>query len=190
MGRDGYVRVVYPGFLFPFGHRCFLVKITEREIKHRDDPGRLPVAAVVHHRPAADPHAIRQGTDNPFRQVTISPLVTPDIDKPPEDERQPFVPTRFGVAVPVHANHGRSGRRDSQLGGAAGVRAGRQGRAADVRVQRGNASARYFPVRQIQGRGQTLAVATPVKAGDTSVEVAHLIFDGEIDRPTSRRGRS
>ncbi len=38
MGRDGYVRVAYPGFLFPFGHRCFLVKITEREIKHRDTP--------------------------------------------------------------------------------------------------------------------------------------------------------
>ena len=35
MGRDGYVRVAYPGILFPFGHRCFLVKITEREIKHR-----------------------------------------------------------------------------------------------------------------------------------------------------------
>ena len=36
-------------------------------------------------------------------------------------------------------------------------------------------------MRQIQGRGQTLAVAKPVKAGDTSVEVSHLVFDGEID---------
>ena len=43
------------------------------------------------------------------------------------------------------------------------------------------ASPTYFPVRQIQGRGQTLAVAKPVKAGDTSVEVSHLVFDGEID---------
>ena len=44
-----------------------------------------------------------------------------------------------------------------------------------------NASSLYFPVHQILGRGQTLAVAQPVKAGDTSVEVAHLVFDGEID---------
>ena len=45
-----------------------------------------------------------------------------------------------------------------------------------------NASPLYFPVHQILGRGQTLAVARPVKAGDTSVEVGHLVFDGEIDQ--------
>jgi hypothetical protein len=31
LGRDHYVRVVYAGFLFPFGHRASLVKITERQ---------------------------------------------------------------------------------------------------------------------------------------------------------------
>ena len=31
LGRDHYVRVVYVGFLFPFGHRASLVKITERQ---------------------------------------------------------------------------------------------------------------------------------------------------------------
>lgn len=31
MGRDHYVRVVYKGYLFPFGHRASLVKITERK---------------------------------------------------------------------------------------------------------------------------------------------------------------
>jgi len=31
MGRDHYVRVVYRGYLFPFGHRASLVKITERK---------------------------------------------------------------------------------------------------------------------------------------------------------------
>ena len=35
MGRDNYVRVVYRGFLFPFGHRVSLVKISERKFYNR-----------------------------------------------------------------------------------------------------------------------------------------------------------
>jgi hypothetical protein len=38
MGRDHYVKVVYAGFLLPFGHRASLVKITERKIKRPGDP--------------------------------------------------------------------------------------------------------------------------------------------------------
>ena len=98
MGRDGYVRVAYPGILFPFGHRCLLLKITEREIKHRDRP-----VAYLWQRFFI---IVRQPTrtypgdlDDPFGQVTISPLVTPDIDRPPQDQ-QPFVPTRNGVPFP------------------------------------------------------------------------------------------
>lgn len=37
MARDHYVRVVYKGFLFPFGHRVSLVKVTER--KFHSPPG-------------------------------------------------------------------------------------------------------------------------------------------------------
>ncbi len=32
MGRDSYVRVVYAGYLFPFGHQASLIKITERKV--------------------------------------------------------------------------------------------------------------------------------------------------------------
>jgi hypothetical protein len=38
MARDQYVRVVYAGYLFPFGHRASLVKITERKFYFQDDP--------------------------------------------------------------------------------------------------------------------------------------------------------
>ena len=31
LGRDHYVRVVYAGFLMPFGHRASVIKITERQ---------------------------------------------------------------------------------------------------------------------------------------------------------------
>ncbi len=194
MGRDGYVRVAYPGFLFPFGHRCFLVKITEREIKHR----ATPVAYlwqrwfIVLRQPVRDyPPDDR---DNPFGQVAVSPLVTPDIDKPP-DNQQPFVPTRNGVPFPFTLTTvDRGGRPRTWPAPLVFVQAGKDGPQTFV-FHPENASPRYFPVRQIQGRGQTLAVAPTVKAGDTSIEVGHLIFDGEIDaenvtsRPFLTEGR-
>ena len=34
MGRDHYVKVVYKGYLFPFGHKASLVKVTERKFHH------------------------------------------------------------------------------------------------------------------------------------------------------------
>ena len=180
MGRDGYVRVVYPGFLFPFGHQCYLVKLSEREIKHRDRP--------VAHLWQRFFLIVRQPTrtyppderDNPFGQVTISPLVTPDIDTPPED-RHPFVPTRNGVPFPfILTTVDRGGQTRAWPAPLAFVQAGRTRRRTTVYYP-DEASSRYFPVRQILGRGQDLAVAQPVKAGDSSIEVGHLIFDGTID---------
>ena len=155
MGRDGYVRVAYPGILFPFGHRCYLVKITEREIKHRDKPVAylwqrwfIIVRQPTRTYPTTD-------RDNPFGQVTMSPLVTPDIDKPPE-EQQPFVPTRNGVPFPFTLTTVDRGGETRSWAGAARVRAGGHARASrrscsTPRTRR----RRYFPVRQIQGRGQT-----------------------------------
>ncbi|MFC3687210.1 hypothetical protein [Aquipuribacter hungaricus] len=180
MGRDGYVRVAYPGFLFPFGHRCFLVEVTEREIKHRETPVAylwkrwfIVVRQPTRTYPATD-------RDNPFAQVTLSPLVTPDIDAPPED-RQPFVPTRGGVPFPFTLTTvDRGGQDRSWAAPLVFVQAlSREGRTVVVRPEL--ASGLYTPVRQILGRGQTLAVAPPVKAGDTSVEVGHLLFDGVVD---------
>lgn len=180
MGRDGYVRVAYPGILFPFGHRCFLVNITEREIKHRDTP-----VAYLWQRWFI---IMRQPTrtypptdfDNPFGQITISPLVTPDLDQPPE-EQQPFVPTRNGVPFPFTLTTvDRGGESRSWLAPLVFVQAGKDGPQSFV-FHAEDASPRYFPVRRIHGHGQTVAVAKPVRAGDTSIEVTHLIFDGEID---------
>ncbi|MGO4385444.1 hypothetical protein, partial [Specibacter sp. RAF43] len=180
MGRDGYVRKAYPGILFPFGHRCFLVAVTEREIKHRD----TPVAylwqrwfIIVRQPTRGYPDGER---DNPFGQVTVGPLVTPDLDKPP-DGREPFVPTRNGVPFPFTLTTvDRGGGITTWPAPLVFVQAGREGPQTFL-FNAQNAAARYFPVRQIQGRGQALAVAAPVKAGDTSVEIAHLVFDGEID---------
>ena len=85
--------------------------------------------------------------------------MTPDIDKPPEDQ-QPFVPTRNGVPFPFTLTTvDRGGETRTWAAPLVFVQAGMHGR-ADVRVpRRETPRPRYFPVRQIQGRGQTLAVA-------------------------------
>lgn len=33
LGRDHYVRVVYAGYLMPFGHAASLIKVTERKFE-------------------------------------------------------------------------------------------------------------------------------------------------------------
>lgn len=180
MGRDGYVRVAYPGFLFPFGHQCYLVKVTEREVRHREDPVAYLWQRwfILLRRPTLS--YPETNLDNPFGQVTISPLVTPDIDPPPGGE-DPFVPTRGGSPFAFTlTTTDRGGTVTSWAAPLVFVRVGEaRGR---VFVEKPElAQSTYRPVRQIQGRGQGLAVAKPLKAGDTSVEVVHLIFDGVID---------
>ncbi|MFG3002073.1 hypothetical protein [Streptomyces sp. NPDC048340] len=103
LGRDQYVRVVYPGYLFPFGHRAALVKVTERRMK----PGPTSVAGLYqrkflvlgeHVRTYADTH------DFPFRRVEIRPSVTPPLDEPsgsPRDSQDTlFWPSADGTRFP------------------------------------------------------------------------------------------
>ena len=91
-GRDTYVRVTTPGFLFPLGHRVTLVKITERKIERASDG--VPTAylrqrqfIVVQepfkdYRPLAGayPHS---GRESPFVSAHIVNEVTPALDPPP-----------------------------------------------------------------------------------------------------------
>ena len=53
MGRDQYVKLVYPGYLFPFGHRASLIKLTERRIDDAAQPVADPVPAVLPDRARA-----------------------------------------------------------------------------------------------------------------------------------------
>ncbi len=91
MGRDHYVRVVYKGFLFPFGHRASLIKVTERKFVWE---GGYNVAYlrqrmfIVVRQPLMQYPAHYQPNDArklPFQSIEITTLVTPNI-KPPETE--------------------------------------------------------------------------------------------------------
>jgi hypothetical protein len=98
-GRDQYVRVVYQGCLFPFGHRATLIKITERkvaDINIKDMDGK-PIDYTLAYLSQRMYIVVRQseisysdevygttkGRDNPFRQsIKITTLMTPDLWPP------------------------------------------------------------------------------------------------------------
>ena len=77
MGRDQYVRVAYPGYLFPFGHRATLVKVTERKIKEKPNPR----AALFQRKfiVVGEPVKTYAARNNPFKRVEIVPTITPDL---------------------------------------------------------------------------------------------------------------
>jgi hypothetical protein len=103
LGRDHYVRVVYRGFLFPFGHRASLVKITERQF-HPERAGnpaylRQRMFLIVREpvRTYRNSGLTYQGEDEarrgeqfdrmmPFVTVRITTRVSPLLDKPESDD--------------------------------------------------------------------------------------------------------
>ena len=93
LGRDHFVRIVYEGFLFPFGHRAALVKVTERKIV--DAPSRGTLAHLVQRMFIVVREPVRYyrthevitqledgGRGLPFNSIHLTTLVTPDIANP------------------------------------------------------------------------------------------------------------
>jgi hypothetical protein len=92
-GRDHYVRIVYEGFLYPFGHRASLIKITERKVLAPNDginPADSPVAYLRQRMYIAVREREKTYTGTSFqyagREMPLAALmrvnvkVTPDID--------------------------------------------------------------------------------------------------------------
>uniref|UniRef100_A0A831UDK2 Outer membrane channel n=1 Tax=Geobacter metallireducens TaxID=28232 RepID=A0A831UDK2_GEOME len=91
MGRDHFVRVVYKGFLFPFGHRASLVKISERkvELSPTGDPvayirQRMFIIVREPERAFGGSAYTHDGREIHFRRVRITTLVTPNLNPPQE----------------------------------------------------------------------------------------------------------
>lgn len=102
MGRDHYVRVVYAGFLFPFGHRASLIKVTERKFQPHPTNASVKVAYLRQRMfiVVREPQKLTGATglkseadvsydlSMPFKNVRITTLVTPNLD-PPENSDYP-----------------------------------------------------------------------------------------------------
>ena len=109
MARDHYVKVVYAGYLFPFGHKATLIKVTERKFYRSSTSPEGPIVAYLFQHmyiqvrepiktfygssddgapnPADYPSMAhwtdgKEGRSMPFKSVRMATLVTPDIEDP------------------------------------------------------------------------------------------------------------
>lgn len=93
-GRDHYVRIVYEGVLYPFGHRASLVKVTERKVQTvQSGPASGSPAAYLRQymyiivrqpeRTFSDTDYNNNGRAMPLRRsIRLTTIVTPHIDLP------------------------------------------------------------------------------------------------------------
>jgi hypothetical protein len=93
LGRDVVVEVVYKGFLFPIGHRCTMVKLTERKFL-RNPQGGYTTAYLVQRMflRIAKPDKIYPGKYQPdearrwpLHAIKVLTQTTPDIVDPTDD---------------------------------------------------------------------------------------------------------
>ena len=91
LGRDHYVRVMYKGYLCPFGHAASLIKVTERKFESLDHKPNERVALlrqrffIVVREPVRSFSGVNHthhGRDFPFTRVEILTRVTPDLSEP------------------------------------------------------------------------------------------------------------
>jgi hypothetical protein len=91
LGRDQYVRVMYAGYLWPFGHAASLIKVSERKFESLDGQRKQRVALlrqrffIAVREPvriySGANHAFR-GRNFPFTRIELLTRVTPDLSEP------------------------------------------------------------------------------------------------------------
>ena len=189
MGRDQFVRVVYPGYLFPFGHRCALVKITERKILNLNEDLGRPQARLFQRKFLIISEPVLGYTDDqtrPFTQVAVRPLATPDLDDPllggPDvtiDGEFLFWPTvagaKFEFVLDCFDHDGRRILLQAPLLFVAAHLG-----SPDEKTKIIDA---YTTGNKINASGQAIAMAPSTRPGDTAYETVVLRFTGEPGNP-------
>jgi hypothetical protein len=112
LGRDQYVKVVYDGYLFPFGHRAVLVKETRRKVEPSlPESGDTAILWQRYFLVLKDTTRDYSQRSMPFTSITISPPTSPDIDDPGEPlptHTWPAIgsePYRFTISAVDHDGH-------------------------------------------------------------------------------------
>lgn len=195
MGRDHYVRVVYKGFMYPFGNRASLIKVTERKIRYFSKTGYMAYMYqrmyIVIRKPEMIYPALNQpydGRRTPFRKVRLTTLVTPNLD-------QPDVGASKIAGYGDEAFWPRVASEDFQFNVIAEDWEGNQTEFSTPLAFVNNKWAfDYNAVDDVEatydeGRakreteGQTIAYAPGDKPGDTSFETNYVVFTSDV--PTS-----
>ena len=190
MARDNYVRVVTAGFLLPHGHRASLVKVTERKFQSINGG---PTTAYLRQRAfivVREPEksytflAANEQRKLPYQKLTITTLVTPDLDSPqtdPTDGYYSFIPMVNGTPYLFHL---------------VGQDAEQQGTQTseftsplyfvefsnDVIYQHAVSNYQASGLRKRPLNGQKVAFAKSSKAGDTSFQTVDITFSA-VKRP-------
>jgi hypothetical protein len=199
-GRDHYVRIVYEGFLFPFGHRAARVEVTERTVLPPNlGPATSPVAylnqrnfIIVREREknyGLDQAQLKlfkfHGRELPFwKSIRIDTVVTPDIDDPNSSiASSSGTPTSFWINVggqgfPFHVTAtDLAGKKVNFLASLIFMNEGEPDSTSVNTAYTGSGDKRLCPVT-----GQKIAYANP-SAGDTALKTNALFFNTEILNP-------
>ena len=194
LARDQYVRVVYKGYLLPFGHRASLVKVTERVFRQVTQPGspvkvytallRQYMYLTMQH-PRRDYPLMGQsfsGRGFPFQRVDVLTPSTPPIDDP--EDQTLFWPTVAKQLFPLDfkfwdMDNNTSVASANVLFVGAGV--------AQVTASANNAIHTFESgfnsdpgTRVSQFNNQKVAFANSTKPGDTTYNVASILWDANL----------
>ena len=199
MGRDHYVRVVYKGFLFPFGNRASLIKVTERKFQEPPGGGNIfgpkPTAAYLRQRfyiivrqPEISYPVVGQpydGRESPFKKIRLTTLVTPNLDDPNDsknsftDAQQSFWPRVGGNDFLFHVIatdwEGKKSEFTIPLAFVSPDVATGQATTA-VNTYNDYVTDPTLSRRKRSMSGQKITYAPSNKPGDTSLETNYLVF--------------
>jgi nucleoid-associated protein YgaU len=172
MGRDAYVRVDEPGFLFPLGHRAVRTTVTERRLRPGPDPAARLVRRqfiVLHETTREYRGEARQRL--PFQSATIATEVSPDLPGPAASIFMPKAPTGDPFFWPIHAvDH--AGRSVELFTPLVFVPLDRRDELTVKEV--------WKSAGPITPGGREIALAPERVAGDTTVRVEELQLDGTL----------
>ena len=191
MGRDQYVRVVYAGYLYPFGHPASLIKVTERKVVPPDGGVVTQATAylrqhmyIVVRRPemtyGSEPYQHGKREMPLWQGVRIKTKVTPDIDIPvmltgDGNPHQSFWVTAGGQYFQFHVEAtDLSGKNIDFLAPMVFVSDSEEFPGGVQSIYAGNDAVRVCTLN-----GQKIAYADP-EAGDTTLRTTELYFTTEL----------
>lgn len=190
VGRDHYVRIVNRGYLYPFGHRCVLVRETERKLEQNSAQTRaaylrtrnfLVITQPVRSYPGAF-GLPDEGRRFPFRTVEVVTRVSPDFGPTISVGNQyALLPLALGGGDPIELTF----RGTDWAGGTATFASpfvfvqDEQNVPFDAAAMTGiGAAYAALPQNQRSARllGQTVAFAPSARPADTSLPVERLVW--------------
>lgn len=200
MGRDQFVKVVYQGTLFPFGHQAAFIKVTER--KFQRFPASDAIVAVLRQRvfivvreplkefPGPEQQSLTnaQGRDFPFKTVQITTLETPNLDDPTKAPsiipgtpfQTAFWPRVLGADFQFHlVGTDRSGNQSEFSMPLVFVESTANKNESLLKNKVRNFYASSSKSR-VAFSGQKVAFAPSIKKGDTAFQVETMSFSAEV----------